>query len=105
MINSINKFYSLLGLGKCANLIRTGDLATFDCVKKQNSFLVICAQDASDNTKKKCHDKCKHYNVKMVVIGEKLELGKAMGKDIVAVMTVNDLKFAESLLKIYNEIT
>lgn len=103
--NLLERFYSLLGIGKNANLIRPGDLATIDSIKKGKSFLVICANDASENAKKKYSDKCKYYNVKMVVIGEKIELGKAIGKELSAVMTVNDFKFAASILKIYEKIT
>lgn len=101
----IQKIYSLLGIGRRANFIRTGDFAALESVKKGSAQLVICSEDASENTKKKFKDKCSYYDIELIVIGEKEKLGKAVGKELVAVVSVNDFNFAEAILKSYRKIT
>jgi ribosomal protein L7Ae-like RNA K-turn-binding protein len=103
--NGIQKIYSLLGIGRRANLIRTGDFAALESVKKGSSYLVICSEDASENTQKKFKDKCNYYDVELIVIGEKEELGKAVGKELVAVVSVNDPDFADAIMNSYRKIT
>ena len=46
---------SLVGLAAKAGKVVSGEFATEKAVKTQKAFLVIIAQDASENTRKKFH--------------------------------------------------
>lgn len=92
-----NKFLSLLGLGKRAGYLTTGETGCELSIKKKNSKLIVVAEDASDNTKKKFNNMCKSKNVDIVMTSTKEELGQILGKGIVAVISVNDGEFGKAL--------
>ena len=105
MNNQLDKFYNMIGMGKRANLVRVGDYVCTESIQKNTSSLIIVAEDASQNTRKKFTQKCEFYQVKCIVIGEKTNLGNAVGKEAAATLTVNDEKFAAQLIKIIENIT
>ena len=49
----MHKFYSLLGLCKRAGKLAAGEVAAEQAVRKKTAYLLILAEDASANTKKK----------------------------------------------------
>jgi Ribosomal protein HS6-type (S12/L30/L7a) len=93
----MNKILSILGLCMKAGLLSAGDASAENAIKNQNAKLVIVADDASANTKKKFYNSCEFYKVKMVYYGNKEELGKAVGKAERSVMAVCDDGFAKKL--------
>lgn len=93
----INKIFSLLGLAMKAGRIASGEFAVENEVKSGNAQLVIVADDASANTKKKFRNSCKYYKVPFVCVGRKEELGHAIGKEYRAVVAVLDSGFAKSM--------
>lgn len=58
-----DKVISLLGLAERAGKIASGEFAAEKAVKIGKARLIIVAEDASDNTKKKFSDMCKYYQV------------------------------------------
>ena len=72
---NMRKELSLLGLAAKAGKIVSGEFATENAVKAGKAFLVLTAEDASDNTKKKFRDMCTFYQVPFYSIGTKEELG------------------------------
>ena len=54
-----NKFFRMLGLAARARKLNFGEGAVRDSVRTKLAKMVIVAQDASDNTKKKLSDNCK----------------------------------------------
>ena len=54
-----DKVISLLGLAERAGKIASGEFAAEKAVKTGKARLIIVAEDASDNTKKKFSDMCK----------------------------------------------
>ena len=54
----MNKFFSLLGLCKRAGKLVAGEVAAEQAVRKKQAYLLILAQDASKNTKKKQIPQC-----------------------------------------------
>ena len=97
-----NKVLSLLGLAKKAGKLSGGELMTEKCVKEGRSQLVIVAEDASNNTKKDFHDMCTFYEVPIIELGSKEELGKWTGTEMRASLSVNDPGFASSIVKKYD---
>ncbi len=93
----INRVFSLLGLARKAGKIASGEFAVENEVKSGKAELVIVAEDASDNTKKKFRNSCRFYEVPFVCAGAKDELGHAIGKEYRAVVAVLDAGFAKSV--------
>ena len=58
---SIRKELSLLGLAAKAGKVVSGEFATENAVKSGKAFLVLTAEDASNNTRKKFNDMCTYY--------------------------------------------
>ena len=90
---------SLLGLAAKAGKIVSGEFATENAVKSGKAFLVLVAEDASDNTRKKFKDMCTYYEVPFYRIGTKEELGSAIGKEYRASLALTDENFAVAMVK------
>ena len=93
----MNKILSILGLCMRAGLLSAGEVSAESAIKGQKAKLLIVAQDASANTKKKFKNSAEFYKVKMIYYGDKEELGKAVGKAERSVMAVCDDGFAKKL--------
>lgn len=74
-----NKVYGMLGLAARGRNLVSGEFATEKAIKDGKAMLVIVAEDASDNTKKRFGDKCSYYEVPINTYGTKEELGRAIG--------------------------
>lgn len=94
-----NKVLSLIGLATKAGKIASGEFATEKEVKTGYAELVIVAEDASDNTKKKFQNMCEFYEVPIYFYGDKDTLGHAMGKEFRASLAVTDPGFAKGIAK------
>lgn len=66
-------------------------------IKEQNIYLVILAEDASQNTKKKFSNMCTYRNIELIEFSDKYTLGKALGKDIRATIGILDEQFAKNI--------
>lgn len=91
-----DKVISLLGLAERAGKIASGEFAAEKAVKTGKARLIIVAEDASDNTKKKFSDMCKYYQVPFACYSQKELLGHGIGKEFRASLAVLDGGFAES---------
>ncbi|MBE5860509.1 MAG: 50S ribosomal protein L7ae [Butyrivibrio sp.] len=91
------KIYSLLGLCQKAGKLVSGEFSVENAIKSGTALVVLISLDASENTKKKFHDKCDFYNVKVADFGSKEKLGHAIGKEVRTSVAVTDAGFAKSL--------
>lgn len=94
-----NKVLSLLGLATKAGKVASGEFSTEKSVKTGKGFLVLVADDASQNTKKKFQNMCDFYEVAIYFIANKEELGRFCGKEFRASLAVQDENFAKAMLK------
>lgn len=94
-----NKVLSLVGLATKAGKTVSGEFSTEKSVKTGRSFLVIVADDASENTKKKFRNMCEFYDVPVYFLSDKITVGKAMGKEFRASLSIQDENFAKAILK------
>ncbi len=94
-----NKVLSMLGLAEKSGNVASGEFSTEQSVKKGKSYLVIVAEDASDNTKKQFTDMTNFYEVPMIIYGTKDDLGNAIGKQFRASISINDENFARAIEK------
>ncbi len=88
-----SEVYSLLGLATRARKTTTGE-AVLQSIKTKTASLVIIANDASENTKKKLTDKCTFYQIEYVFYGDIDSLSHAIGKHNRVSVAVNDKGFA-----------
>ena len=61
-----NKVLSLLGLATKAGKVASGEFSTEKSVKTGKGFLVLVADDASQNTRKKFQNMCDFYEVPLL---------------------------------------
>lgn len=87
-----------LGLAYRAGKIVLGTDAVIDRLRKNELFLVILANDASDNTKKKINDKCKTYETKVLMDFNAEQISKSLGKSDVKVLGITDRGFASLII-------
>ena len=93
------KILSLVGLATKAGRTVSGEFSTEKSVKTGKGFLVIVAEDASENTKKKFRNMCEFYEVPIYFLSDKESLGRAMGKEFRASLAVLDEGFAKGIQK------
>jgi ribosomal protein L7Ae-like RNA K-turn-binding protein len=90
---------SYVGLATKAGKVVSGEFSTEKSVKTGKGYLVLVAEDASDNTKKKFRNMCDFYEVPMYILSDKVSLGRAMGKEFRASLAIQDANFAGAILK------
>ena len=88
----MNKFFSLLGLCKRAGKLVAGE-----------AFLLILAQDASKNTKKKFTNSAVYYELPLAEIGTKEELGRAIGAEMRSIIAITEKGFAKKLKELADD--
>ena len=94
-----DKVLAYLGLATRAGKIQSGEFSTEKSVKAGKAAMVIVAEDASQNTKKKFTNMCEWYKVPIYFIATKEELGHAMGKDMRASLAFTDQGLARAVEK------
>ena len=98
MIQS-KKVLGSLGLAMKAGCVVSGEFMTEKAIRDRRAKLVILAEDASENTKKKFTDSCHFYKIPCVQFGDREILGNAVGKQFRASLAVTDKGFAVSIGK------
>ena len=96
----MSKFYAMLGIGKKAGYILSGETACTQDIKRKKTSLLILAEDSSENTKNNFLKLCKKHNVKYIITGEKRKLGHAIGKDLTAMISIRNQSFSDAILNI-----
>ena len=94
-----NKVLSLIGLATKAGKTVSGEFSTEKSVKTGKGLLVIVAEDATENTKKKFRNMCSFYEVPLYILSDKETLGHSMGKEFRASLAVQDWNFAQAIMK------
>lgn len=93
----MNKFYGMLGLAQKAGKLVFGEDGVKNAIKTGKAIIVIVAEDASENTKKKFIDSCTFYKRELLISGTKDNLGHYTGKNERAVIAVCDEGFAKAI--------
>ena len=92
----------MIGLAAKAGKVVSGEFMTENAVKSKEAYLVIIAQDVSNNTRKKFGNMCSYYKVEMREYADKDALGRAIGKEFRASLAVIDKGLAQAVLKKMN---
>lgn len=95
-----HKELSLLGLCYKAGKLVSGEQACEISIRNKEAKLIIVAEDASDNTKKKFQNSAKFYEIPIFIVFSKEQLGKILGKEERAVIVVNESGFSKKIQSI-----
>lgn len=99
----MDKTVQMLGLATKAGKLLSGEELVIKAVQTGHASLVILSSDASENTRKKVQDKCKSYNVDLVVYGDRDTLGHAIGKEQRVVLAITDPGFANKIKELIRQ--
>ncbi len=91
--------YGLLSLCKKAGKVRSGEVPVTEAITSGEARLLLIAQDASENSKKKIQDRCEYRGIPWVIFGSMEDLGRAMGVSERAGAAVTDPGFARAIKK------
>lgn len=93
----MNKAYSMISLTNKAGKLVTGEDAVRNSIRSGKIKLVVVAEDASDNTKKRFGNSAAFYNIPLVIWGFKEMLGSCIGKSERSVLGITDESFSKGL--------
>ncbi len=99
-MNEPKKALNLLSLAQRAGGLASGEFMVEKSVKEGNAYLVIIAQDASKNTKKKFHNMCTYYHVPAVELSDKEELGHSIGRSERSSLAIVNEGLAKAFTKV-----
>ncbi|WP_261132895.1 YlxQ family RNA-binding protein [Bacillus sp. Marseille-Q3570] len=94
---------SLLGLANRAGKCVSGEELVVKEIRQQRAKMILLAEDASANTRKKLIDKCTYYQVPYYIVPNRYELGNAIGKEQRVTVAVIDNGFAQKLKKLIDQ--
>lgn len=97
----MDKLLSMLGLARRAGKVSSGSVGCEQAIKGKAAQLVIIAADASENTKKSFNNSCTYYGIPVIEYSDTEHLGRAIGAEERAVVSVNDKNFAKAISDIY----
>jgi len=101
---SSSKIRSLIGFATKARKLVTGNGGVLNSIRQNTAFLVILAEDATENSRKTILDKCSYYKKDIIIYGTKEFLGEITGQSQAAVISITDNQFAQAIKSLYKEI-
>ena len=87
-----DKALAMLGMATKAGKVVSGEFSVEKAVKEGKAWLVLVAEDASDNM-------CEFYECDLVFYGKKENLGHAIGKEFRASVAITDENLAQAVKK------
>lgn len=93
----MDKALGLIGIACRAGKVATGCELAESAVRSGDAALVIVAKDISQNGLKAIGDCCRHYGVEKITYSTKAELGKAVGRELRAVVAIKDAGLAAAI--------
>lgn len=94
-----NKIFSMLSIAARGRNVVSGEFAAEKAVKSRKAYLVIVANDASDNTKKEFQNMCSFYKTPYFEYGSKIELAHAIGQEMRASLAITNEGLARSVIQ------
>ncbi|MEW8958036.1 hypothetical protein MHOCP_10710 [Moorella humiferrea] len=100
----MNKVYNLLGLANRAGKVAWGYRAVLSNVARRRVSLVILAEDGSPRLHSKILAACREADIEVCVLGDKKNMGAALGKPPCAVVGITDLELARLIRQHVREV-
>lgn len=92
-----NKALSMISIAAKAGKVVSGGFLCEKAIQEGNAYLIIIAENAAKNTRKKFTDKCTYYNVPYVIFGDSNVLGNRIGKESRMTLAVTDIGLAKQV--------
>lgn len=92
-----DRVLSMLGIAAKAGSVASGEFSTEKAVKEGRAYLVIVAQDASDNTNENVSKYDRFLSVPMYEYSDKEMLGHFIGKEFRASLAVTNEGLSHSI--------
>jgi len=92
-----DKVYSLVGLARKAGMLAVGQHSVERALKIQQARLVLLAEDASQNTRKKFTELAAKRGIPLRTYGKKTEWGHWMSREETAVLAILHDGFARAI--------
>lgn len=100
----LSKLISMISMCQKSGKLLSGEETCENTIRAKKAKLIIVANDASDNTKKKFRNSSEYYHIPLYFFLTKEELGHITGKRIRAVLTVSDENFSTQIINLFNII-
>lgn len=95
----MNKILQLIGLAHKGKRILIGEDILSNIAKKHIE-LIILANDVSENTKKRFCNKALFYQIDIISLFSKEELGQCLGKNYISAVAILDSKLKNKIEEI-----
>jgi len=92
-----SQWINALSLANKAGKVLSGD-RVLPAIRDKKAKLVLLANDASENTKKKYRDKCKFYEIELIDDVSCSQLSMAIGKNNRNYLAIVDGNFAKMIV-------
>jgi len=100
-----HKALSRLGLAQRAGKLVSGEDGVLKAIRRGQARLVILAEDASENTRKKVADKCQSYGIPLLTGFSRQALGSAAGKHERVMFAITDQGFADMIAATWAQLS
>ncbi len=97
----MKKVYNLLGLAHRAGKASSGTMAAKTSLLRRRAVILIMSEDISENTRESLLSTCNRQGIPWIFMGNKYDLGTAVGKAYRVAVTINDSGMAKAIM---NEI-
>lgn len=95
----LDRQLSMVSLAMKAGKVLSGEFSVEKGLKEGRVVLCIVAEDASDNTKKKFRNMCNYRSIDIIVLSDKEQLGRTIGRQQRATLGITDEGFKKGILK------
>lgn len=99
-----NKIISTIALCQKSGNLVSGEQNCEKSIRSKEANLIIVANDASDNTKKKFTNSSKYYHIPLYLFLTKEKLGMITGKAVRSVLVVKNKDFSNTLVELFENI-
>lgn len=97
-----NRFLNFVGICKKSGKIIIGDNLLEREINRGTIKLILIAEDTSERISNKYVRLCNDKNVPVIIYTTKVELGKASGRKLVALVGFTDKNQSNNLIKLYD---
>ncbi len=87
----------MISIAAKAGKVVSGGFLCEKAIQEGNAHLIIIAENAAKNTRKKFTDKCTYYKVPYVIFGDSNVLGNRIGKESRMTLAVTDIGLAKQV--------
>lgn len=96
---NLKKIYELIGISFIAKKLCWGEKSCLENIKHAKLIAISC--DIGNSTKKKFTVLSDKYQLPLLVLGSKFDMGLAIGKQMVSVIIITDTKLSDKIKKIW----